>query len=56
MKPSVITDELSSDFDTALELAVELGFEGVEIRGVGEGRFPRVTDLMRVAVPELCRE
>jgi sugar phosphate isomerase/epimerase len=56
MKASVITDELSGDFDTALELAVDLGFEGVEIRGVGEGRFPRVTDLMQQAVPQLCTE
>jgi sugar phosphate isomerase/epimerase len=56
MKASVITDELSGDFDTALEIAVELGFEGIEIRGVGEGRFPRITDLMQQAVPELCKE
>jgi sugar phosphate isomerase/epimerase len=56
MKFSVITDELSADLDTALELAVEMGFDGVEIRGVGESRFPRVTELMRKAVPELCRE
>lgn len=56
MKFSVITDELSSDFDTALELAVEMGFDGVEIRGIGEGRYPRVSDLMLRAVPEFCRE
>jgi len=56
MKVSVVTDELSGDFDTALELAVEMGFEGIEIRGVGETRFPRVTDLMQQAVPQLCKE
>jgi sugar phosphate isomerase/epimerase len=53
---SVITDELSSDLDTALELAVEMGFEGVELRGIGEGRYPRVSDLAAVRTPELIRE
>lgn len=53
MKLSIVTDELSSDLETALELARSLHVDAVEIRGVGEGRYPDVTPLMRVRVPEL---
>jgi sugar phosphate isomerase/epimerase len=56
VKVSVITDELSSDLETALELACEFGFQGVELRGIGEGRYPRVSDLMKIRTPELLAE
>src|SRR5579862_7980347 len=56
VKVSVITDELSSDLETALELACEFGFQGVELRGIGEGRYPRVSDLMKMRTPELVAE
>jgi sugar phosphate isomerase/epimerase len=56
MKISVITDELSSDLDTALELACEMGFEGIELRGIGDGRYPRVSALDDSRVPALLAE
>jgi sugar phosphate isomerase/epimerase len=56
MKISIITDELSSDLDTALELASELGVQGVELRGIGEHRYPDVSRLMQARVPELLSE
>ena len=50
-----MTDEVSSDLETALELASEWGVDGVELRGVGDGRYPDVSDLDRVRVPELLQ-
>ncbi|WP_343247307.1 sugar phosphate isomerase/epimerase family protein [Diplocloster hominis] len=38
-KVSVVTDELSSDFETAAELAAGWGISSIEIRGVGEERI-----------------
>lgn len=56
MKVSIITDELSTDLDTALELAADLGVDGVELRGVGEGRFPDVSPDTARLVPRLLQE
>lgn len=50
-----MTDEVSSDLETALELAVEWKVEGVELRGVGNDRYPDVSELDRVRVPELVK-
>lgn len=44
MRLSVFTDEISSSADRALQLATTWGLSHVEIRSVGEGRFPRVPD------------
>ena len=38
-KVAVVTDELSSDFETAVELASGWGIKNVEIRGVGDERI-----------------
>ena len=56
MRISVVTDEVSSDLETALELIGEWGAEGVELRGIGESRFPQVSETWRLRVPELLRE
>lgn len=56
MRISIFTDELSSDIDTALELAREMQFDAVDLRGVDSGRYPNVSPLMRVHVPSLLRE
>lgn len=56
MRMSVVTDEVSSDLETALELMKEWGAEGVELRGIGESRFPQVSSTWRLRVPELLRE
>jgi sugar phosphate isomerase/epimerase len=56
MKVSVITDEVSSDPETALELVASWGVKFVEIRGIGEHRFPRVTDYWKYRLPQLVDE
>ena len=48
---AVVTDELSADVETALELAAELGILAVELRGIGPERFPRVAGYWRQRLP-----
>ncbi|WP_053204141.1 sugar phosphate isomerase/epimerase family protein [Jiangella muralis] len=55
MRIAIATDEISADLETALELALEWGVEGVEIRGYGEGRYPRVSPTLRDLAPRLVR-
>jgi len=43
MRRSIISDEISQDLPTAAKLAVEAGFEGLEIRSVG-GIAPHLLD------------
>ena len=38
MKVSIVTDEISSDLETALEIAADWGLKHVELRGVGSQR------------------
>ena len=40
MKLSVVTDEVSSDPETALEILHSWGVEGVELRGIEDTRYP----------------
>lgn len=56
MDIALVTDEVSADLDTALELARTWGVERVELRGVGDGRYPRVGDALRAMTPQLVRE
>lgn len=56
MRVSVVTDELSSDFETALELSKSMGIRHVEIRGIEAARFPFVTDYWRTRVPQMLRD
>ena len=56
MRLSVVTDELSADLETALELARSFGVDGIELRGVGERRYPEVGEFWRARVPQLVRE
>jgi sugar phosphate isomerase/epimerase len=56
MKVSVVTDEVSSDFETALEIIRSWGVEAVELRGVGEQRFPQITDYWKYRLPQLLDE
>ncbi|MDR7555562.1 MAG: sugar phosphate isomerase/epimerase family protein [Armatimonadota bacterium] len=53
MKLAVVTDELSDDLETALELAAELGLRHVELRGVGGRRVPRLDPYWRRRLPQL---
>jgi len=52
---AVVTDELSDDLETALELASNMGLRHVELRGVGGFRVPRVGSFWERRVPELLR-
>ena len=56
MKISLLTDEVSADLDTALELAARWGIDAVELRGVGDGRFPRVSPALRDSTRRLLAE
>lgn len=56
MKLSVVTDEVSADFETALEVIKSWGIEAVELRGIGEHRFPQITDYWKYRVPQLLDE
>lgn len=56
MKISIVTDEISSDLETAIELAQSWGLDAIELRGVGDHRYPDVSDFWRKRVPELIRE
>jgi len=53
---SVITDEVSSDAETAIELAGELGFDAVELRGVERWRYPDAPRYWLDRVPRLVKE
>jgi sugar phosphate isomerase/epimerase len=52
---AVVTDELSDDLETALELASEMGIDRVELRGVGGRRVPRVDPYWAHRIPELLQ-
>jgi sugar phosphate isomerase/epimerase len=56
MNISIVTDEISSDLETAIELARSWGLEAIELRGIGEHRYPDVSDFWRKKVPELILE
>jgi L-ribulose-5-phosphate 3-epimerase len=56
VKISVVTDEVSSDPESALEILRAWGVDAVELRGIGADRFPEVPDYWRVRLPEIIRE
>lgn len=56
MKISVVTDEVSSDIETSLEIIKSWGVEYVEIRGIGEERYPEVSEYWHVRLPQLLHE
>ena len=56
MKLSIVTDEVSADLETALELAQTWDLDGVELRGIGGQRYPAVSPFWQKRVPELVSE
>lgn len=44
MKLAIVSDEISRDFDTAVELGLSWGFRRYEIRNLGSGRVPKVDE------------
>src|SRR5215469_11282196 len=56
MEISIVTDEVSSDLETALEIIRAWGIDAVELRAIGTQRFPEVSDYWRVRLPQLLEE
>jgi sugar phosphate isomerase/epimerase len=56
MKLAVMTDEVSSDFGSALEILSTWDVDAVEIRRVGERRYPDVGEYWLDRVPRLLQE
>ena len=56
MKVSIVTDEVSSDPETALEVIRSWGVQYVELRGIGGQRYPRVSDYWHYRLPQLLDE
>jgi len=49
----IVTDEISADFTTAVELGTAWGIKNYELRGFGENRVPLLSDFQRQRVREV---
>jgi sugar phosphate isomerase/epimerase len=56
MKISIVTDEVSSDPETAIELAAEWGVHDLELRGFETNRVPLLTPFQKERIGELLEE
>jgi sugar phosphate isomerase/epimerase len=56
MNVSIVTDEVSSDPETALEVISSWGVKYVELRGIGDQRYPRISDYWQYRLPQLLDE
>jgi sugar phosphate isomerase/epimerase len=56
MEISIVTDEISSDLATAVELAAEWGVRNIELRGYGSRRVPCFSNYQKQRVVELLEE
>jgi sugar phosphate isomerase/epimerase len=56
MKISIVTDEISSDLETAVELAADWGIHDLELRGYGSQRVPGYSNYQKQRVLELMDE
>lgn len=56
MKISIITDEISADIETAIELGTDWGIHDFELRGFGTQRVPLFSDFQKQRVRELLEE
>src|SRR5262249_16292831 len=56
MNVSIVTDEVSSDPETALEVISSWGVKYVELRGIGDQRYPRISDYWHYPLPQLLDE
>lgn len=52
MKVSIVTDEISADFETAIELGVEWGIRDFEFRGFYTDRVPGLTEYQKERLVE----
>ncbi len=53
LRPSIVTDEISADFATAVELGTSWGIHDFELRGYGENRVPLLSDYQKTRVREV---
>jgi sugar phosphate isomerase/epimerase len=53
LKISLVTDEVSADLETAIELGLEWGVDAFELRGIGDRRVPNFSDYQKQRVLEL---
>jgi sugar phosphate isomerase/epimerase len=56
MKISLVTDEISADLETAIELGTGWGIHDFELRGFGTQRVPLFSDFQKQRVRELLEE
>ncbi len=56
MKISIVTDEISADPETAIELGVEWGVRDFELRGYGTDRVPLLNPYQKSRIRELMAE
>ena len=56
MKISLITDEISADPETAIELGAEWGIRDFELRGYFTDRAPRLSDYQKQRLRDLLVE
>ncbi len=56
MKISIVTDEISADLETAIELGVEWGVRNFELRGFDAQRVPLFSEFQKQRVRELVEE
>lgn len=56
MQISIVTDEISADFETAVELGLMWGVHAFELRGFGEKRVPLLSDYQKTRVREVLEE
>jgi sugar phosphate isomerase/epimerase len=56
MKISIVTDEISADLETAIEIGTEWGIHDFELRGFGTQRVPLFSDFQKQRVRELLDE
>ncbi|MEO8391687.1 MAG: sugar phosphate isomerase/epimerase family protein [Chloroflexota bacterium] len=56
MQVSIVSDEISADLETALELGIEWGVTHFELRGYGAQRVPLYSDYQKQRVKELLEE
>ncbi|MFV2043971.1 MAG: sugar phosphate isomerase/epimerase family protein [Anaerolineales bacterium] len=56
MRISIVTDEISADPETAIELGVEWGVRDFELRGFGQKRVPMLSEFEKDRIGELLEE
>lgn len=56
MEISLVTDEISADPETAIELGLDWGVKNFELRGFGNERVPLFTEFQKARIEELKQE